>query len=175
MIEVEMRSFITKEQHDRLLKFFMEEGDSHTYDDQETHYFDAPVDIRIQKGAGRAKVWMKIGKMHAEEREEIEVAFDRADFAKLQRMFLLMGYGVKVKWFRKRHTFTWNGLDVCVDSNKGYGYILEVEKMTDDAGRKEALRQVSAAFSELGIAVTPKEEFDEKYRHYLQNWKELTK
>ena len=46
MIEVELRSFVTPEEYERLFDFFKREGESLGTDEQETHYFEAPVDIR---------------------------------------------------------------------------------------------------------------------------------
>jgi hypothetical protein len=50
-----------------------------------------------------------------------------------------------------------------------------MEKMTDEAGKDAALQKIRMLFDALGIQITPKEVFDEKYQHYLANWKELTK
>ena len=174
MIEVELRSFITKEQHDTLIAFFKKESKMFSTDEQVTYYFNAPVDVRLQRNNTHSKVWMKSGKMHSEAREEIEVLFEKDDFASLEKMFLMLGYSVKVKWFRERSTFQWKGFEVCVDSNKGYGYILEIEKKTDCAGKDKALAEIKQLFSELKIPITPKKTFDSKYQNYLKNWKKLT-
>ncbi|MFC1740954.1 CYTH domain-containing protein [Nanoarchaeota archaeon] len=174
-IEVEVRSFITREQYDTLIQFFRQESRAFSVDDQVTHYFNAPVDVRIQKNSFGSKMWLKKGKMHDEHREEVEVRFDREDFDNLEKMFLLMGYGVKVKWFRKRHTFFWKGFEVSVDDNKGYGHILEIEKKSTSKGKMKALKEVKGAFKKLGIAVTPKKTFDEKYQYYLKHWEKLTR
>jgi len=173
-IEVELRSFISKEQYDSLLAFFKLEVPDHYSDDQITYYFDAPMDVRIQKNSVCSKVWMKKGAMHSEAREEVEVKFEPEYFEKLEQVFVGMGYPVKVKWFRKRYSFSWNGCEVSIDSNKGYGYIIEMEKMTDEAGKDAALQKIRMLFDALGIQITPKEVFDEKYHHYLANWKVLT-
>jgi len=174
-IEVELRSFITKEQHDLLIGFFTKECAESSSDDQVTYYFDAPVDLRIQKNKTHSKIWMKKGKMHSEHREEIEVRFDRDEFDRLEQLFVAMGNPVKVKWFRKRHTFSWKGLLVCLDENRGYGYILEIEKMSDEASKDTALSDIKTAFKELKVEITPKETFDERYAYYVQNWEKLTR
>jgi predicted adenylyl cyclase CyaB len=102
---------------------------------------------------------MKKGKIHEECREEIEVKSDKSNFNKLGEIFKNLGHNVKIKWFRKRHTFNWDGIIVTIDYTKGYGYIIELEKMADESTKE----------------LTPKEEFNKKYEFYKDNWKDLVK
>ncbi|MFH1668641.1 MAG: CYTH domain-containing protein [Candidatus Woesearchaeota archaeon] len=174
-IEVEVRSFLTDDQYDRLLGFFRTSSSDVVEDDQITYYFEAPIDIRIQQNNSGSKIWMKKGKMHDNAREELEVNFGRDEFPMLEQMFAMMGYPVKVKWHRKRHKFRWKGFDVCIDDNKGYGKIIEIERKTTAQGKDWALLEIRDAFNKIDILVTPKEEFDRKYMDYVQNWRELTR
>jgi predicted adenylyl cyclase CyaB len=177
-IEVELRSFITKEQYEMLLAFFKMEVPDHYNDNQITYYFDAPLDLRIQKNSVCSKVWMKRykeGEIHTEAREELEIKFEQEYFEKLEQIFVGIGYPLKVKWFRNRHSFSWCGCEVSIDSNKGYGYIIEIEKMTDEDGKEAAIQKIRTLFQALQVEITPKEEFDAKYAHYLANWQTLTK
>ena len=172
-IEVELRSFISEEKYKELLEFFAREGKFVNEDNQVTYYFDSDEDLRIQKNDFFSKIWLKKGKMHDEHREEIEVKFPKEDFDKLEAMFLTLGYNVKIKWFRKRHVFSWEGVDAMVDYTKGYGYILELEKLTDERGKEETLKLLREKFALLGISVTPKEEFDKQFKNYQENWRSL--
>ncbi len=172
-IEVEIRSFITGEKYLELIERLKKEGEFLGEDCQETHYFDAEEDLRIQRNNFFSKIWMKKGKIHDEQREEIEVRFPRGDFEKLEKIFLALGFTVAVKWFRTRHSFKWQGIDAAVDFTKGYGFILELEKMTDGSGKDETLALLERKMAALGIALTPKEEFEKKFRHYKENWRKL--
>ncbi len=172
-IEVEIRSFITKEKYEELLEFFRKEGEFLSEDCQETYYFDAKEDLRIQRNNFFSKIWLKKGKIHDESREEIEVKFDRNDFEKLERIFLALGFSVSVKWFRKRHSFKWQGIDVAVDFTKGYGYIIELEKMVSEEEKETTLELLKRKMEMLGIPLTPKEEFEKKYEYYRENWRRL--
>ncbi|GEM_PF-2211807 len=71
-IEVEIRSFISKDQYQELITFFHKNGQFKGEDNQETYYFDAEQDLRIQRNHTHSKIWMKKGKLHDEHREEIE-------------------------------------------------------------------------------------------------------
>ena len=48
-IEVEIKSFITKEEYDELVKFFRKNAEFINEDNQTTYYFDCEQDLRIQK------------------------------------------------------------------------------------------------------------------------------
>ncbi len=172
-IEVEVRSFITKEQYEQLLDFFKAHGQFFTDDTQETFYFSGEQDLRIQKNNFYAKVWLKKGKLHDAQREEIEIRVERKDFEVLEQLFLTLGYTVSIKWFRHRIEFSWEGVMVCLDYTKGYGYIIELEKMCTDSEKEREYVVLLQKLERLGIVLTPKEEFDAKFRHYKENWKRL--
>ena len=172
-IEVEVRSFITKEQYSKILDFFKENAKLTKEDSQETHYFDCEQDLRIQKNNSGAKLWLKKGKMHDTTREEIEIKTKGEDFDKLREIFEAVGFKVGVKWFRDRKQFDFNGIKACLDYTKGYGYILELEKMSSENEKEKALEELKLKFKELGIEITPKEKFDEQFDYYKKNWRSL--
>ena len=58
-IEVEVRSFISKEQYEQLLKFFKKNAKLIKEDYQETFYFDSDQDLRIQRNKFFSKIWLK--------------------------------------------------------------------------------------------------------------------
>ncbi len=174
-IEAEVRGFISKEQHGRLLEFFRKSAEFVGEDDQETYYFDTNEDLRIQRNSSFSKIWLKKGKIHDDSREEVEIRFRREDFEKLESLFISLGFKVQVKWFRKRNEFLWDDITVCLDFTKGYGHIIEMEKMCSEGGKEKVLAALREKFSDLGIRITPKEEFDTRFRHYKENWRELVK
>ena len=172
-IEVELRSFITKEQYEQLLTLLRQKAKFIKEDEQETFYFDTKEDLRIQRNKFFSKIWLKKGKMHDEHREEIEIRTGREAFPHLEKLFLTLGNNVKIKWFRTRHEFEWDGVTICIDYTKGYGYIIECEKMSTEAERAAALEELKKKFEELKIQITPKEEFDRRFKYYEQHWREL--
>jgi len=86
-IEVEIRSFLTKERYEELIEFFKENAKFVSEDEQETIYFDSENDVRIQKNNYFSKVWTKKGVIHDDTREEIEIKCDKEDFDKLLQIF----------------------------------------------------------------------------------------
>jgi len=172
-IEVEARSFITKEQYEKLLDYFKENAKLLKEDYQETFYFDCEQDLRIQKNNFYSKIWMKKGKLHDNHREEIEIRFDKDNFDDLEKLFLGLGYKIAIKWFRKRIEFDWDNITVDLDFTKGYGYIIELEKMSTDEDKNKVYEILKGKLENLGIKLTPKEEFDKKFQYYKENWKNL--
>lgn len=172
-IEVEIRSFITKEQYEQLTEFFKKEGKFVSEDYQETFYFDCEQDLRIQKNKFYSKVWLKKGKIHDDHREELEIKCKVGDFEILEKIFTSLRYDIEIKWFRTRHTFEWQGISVMMDYSKGYGYIIELEKMSDENNKEEVLSELREKLKSLNIIETSKEEFKQKYEFYKKNWKSL--
>lgn len=175
-VECELRALITPEQYEALAERFARIAMVGSADEQVTYYFEGngDPDLRIQKHAYGAKIWLKKGKLHDEAREEIEVECRREDFETLERLFEALGYRVSIKWFRLRRNFQWDGISVMLDHTKGYGHILEMEKLCAPDERENALKELRAKFEEIGVPITPKEEFDRRYARYRERWKELT-
>jgi predicted adenylyl cyclase CyaB len=174
-IECEIRSFVSEAQYKKLISFFKRSATFLGADEQVTYYFDCKEDLRIQKNDTFAKIWMKKGAIHDEHREEIEVKFPREDFGKLEKLFLGLGYNVEIKWFRKRHSFLWEGIDVAIDFTKGYGYIIELEKMSLPKDQEKTVAMLKEKLAELNIPLTQKEDFAKKYEFYKKNWRRLVK
>ena len=173
-IEVELRSFLTEEQHKELIEFFTKNGTFVNKDYQETHYLDTKDDLRIQKTDFYSKICLKKGALHDECREEVEVKCKTEDFESLQKLFESMGIGVMVKWFRTRHTFTWNGLTATLDDTKGFARILELEKMTSEDGKEAAVAEIKEKMKLLNVEQATKEDLQKRFQHYKENWRTLT-
>lgn len=172
-IEVEIRSLITQKQYNSLLRFFNKEGKFLGKENQTSYYFSGKHDLRIQKSDSYAKIWMKKGKMHANAREEIEVKFSKNEFENAKNIFLALGYYIEIKWFRKRNTFIWKGISVMLDYTKGYGHVIELEKMCKESEREKIQKILRDKLNFLKIKETNKKDFDEKFKYYKNNWQKL--
>ncbi|MBI3334358.1 CYTH domain-containing protein [Candidatus Pacearchaeota archaeon] len=175
MIEVEIRSFISEENYHKLLIFFQKEAIFINEDEQETHYFKTPGnhDIRIQQNKQFSKIWLKKGKLHDEQREEIEILCKHEQFPDLQKLFVALDFPVEIKWFRRRHSFKWQDIDVSLDYTKGYGYIIELEKLVSETEKDAALTELKEKMQKLQVPLTSREEFDARYKHYKEHWRSL--
>lgn len=174
-IETEIRSFVSKEQYEKLLDFFKQNAKLIKEDYQETFYFDCEADLRIQRNNFFSKIWMKKGNIHDDYREELEIKFDKDEFEKLEKLFLSLGFNVQIKWFRKRFEFQWENITVCLDFTKGYGYIIELEKMTSESNKEKEYENLKQRLKSLNVNITSKEEFKKKFLEYKENWRSLVK
>lgn len=174
-IEVEIRTFISQKKYYELVKFFKKEGKFLAQEKQLTYYFDCPQDLRIQQSSSYAKVWLKSGQIHDDQRQEIEVKADRNKFNDLKKLFLTLGYKVEIAWDRTRNNFRWQGCDIAVDFTKGYGYILEIEKLATPKDKDKALNKINKLMQKLSLEITPKEEFKTKFEWYKKNWHKFVK
>lgn len=172
-IEVEIKSFITKDQYDSLLEFFHNNSTFTNTQNQDTFYFKGKNDFRIKKDENSATIVLKKGIIHDEKREELEVNVPKEDFEKLEQLFLALGHVVDIQWKRKRHNFQWCGINVSVDHTLGYGYILELEKMSSDENKEENLLFLKEKLQELNVELTQRSVFEKKFSDYKMNWKEL--
>ncbi len=175
-IEVETRDFISKSQYYSLIKFLKNKGKFLGQDKQITYYFSGKNDLRIQKNNKFAKLWLKIGcNIYDDHREEIEIKFDRNDFDRLEELLIKLGYKVEIKWFRTRNRFQWKGTKVTVDSTKGYDYIIELERISDKKNKEKVYQKLLQQLNQLKVELTPKKEFERKYKYYKKNWPRLIK
>lgn len=172
-IEVEIRSFISREKYLELLDFFSKNGKLAKVEDDETEYYAENGAVRIRQTHDSAKLVLKTGDIHDEFREEYEIPMQKKDFPIYQKMFEKLNIPKQVKWKRKKHTFKWQGVTVELGDNKGYGYIIEMEKVSDETGKEAALNLLKEKMSGLKIQITPREEFEKAYENYKKNWRNL--
>lgn len=172
-LEVEIKAFLSQKEYDKLLEFFHQQAEFINEDTQNTYYFDspAPLDLRIQHNNSASKIILKKGGVHDEIRDECEILCDRDYFEQLEELFTSLGYAIKVKWFRIRNTFNWGGITVTLDRTQHYGNIIELEKTADPEYQEEVITELKQKLQQIGILLTSKDEFEKKYKEYLQNWR----
>jgi predicted adenylyl cyclase CyaB len=174
MIEVEIRSFIDEKTYEMLHKFLKEKAKFLDETFQITVYFNVAIDLRVQQSKNYSKLWVKGGKIHDTVREEMEVKFKSEDFLNLIKIFRMLNFPIRMVWLRKRLEFEWNGIKVYLDDTEGYGKIVELEcyaKNEEEAKKAEKL--LKERLKQLSVELTPREEFEEKFKWYEKNWKDL--
>lgn len=169
-IEVEIRSFISDDQFLKLKEYFEHQASLMVEDEQETIYFDVPNVLRVQRNNLFAKIIVKHGKIHDEAREEIEIKVEKEKFDDLLALFTALGYNIKSKWLRKRLQFLWKDITVCLDDTKGYGKIIELEKMTEEQDKEKTLIMLKEKLQALQIDLSPRELFERRLKEYEKDW-----
>ena len=171
--EVEIRSFISEEKYNTLLEYFKKEGQLIKSEEDETEYYADQGAVRLWQNQDSAKVILKSGEIHDEQREENEMPINKKDFFLFQKMFQKLNIPKQIKWNRKRHTFDWQGINVQIGDNKGYGYVIELEKKSTDTDKEQTINILKEKLASLNIPLTPRKDFENAYNNYKENWKEL--
>ncbi len=134
-------------------------------------------DLRVQKNNSHSKILLKksmvCNSMCNSTKPEIEILAKKNDFDTLLEFLETLGHEVEVKLFRKRHIFNWDDITVCIDFTRGYGYILKLELVTSDQDKDIVIHKLREKLHFLGLEETPEHVFDEKFKYYKENWKDL--
>jgi predicted adenylyl cyclase CyaB len=175
-IEIEARSFITKKQYKSLLQKLREGAKFIGSVNEETVYFSGPgKDLRIRRDDKNAFIILKEGRVHDDSREEIEIKFNTNEFKNIEELFKRLGYRDAIRWFRKRRIYKWGGVKLFLDDTKGYGLIIELEKLGKVKEKGIVHRDLESKLKSLGIKITPKSEFNKRFKYYKNNWRKILK
>jgi len=173
-IEVEVRSFVDEGQFENIKNILDRDYEFVKELKETTVYFSGEKDLRMRKNETEAFVILKEGKIHDDFRKEFEVRIDKDDFGNMAELFQGLGYEIEIEWQRNRLEYKNADMKVLLDDTKGYGKILELEKMVEEGNEDKAHSLLAEEISKFGIAkITSKEEFNEKFEYYKQNWKTL--
>lgn len=168
MIEVECRAVISKEKYDELNNgLFKDRPMEH----QHTVYFEAENDLRVMLIDNfHCRLWLKTGKLHDNQRKEIEIIDRGSNFLKYIEIFKLLGLPIKCEFDRRRMKIEYeDGFTYCLDDTTNYGYILEIEKMCETEEEAKLYEEIiKLKFKALDIEITPKKVMNEMFYNYLK-------
>lgn len=171
--EVEVRIFISNFQYRNFEKKLKKLAKFKKEIEEETVYC-GDEHLRIRRDDKSAYLILKGGKIHQNFRKEIEIKFKKEDFEKMKELLERIGFPIKAVWLRKRMIFDWKGIKAFLDDTKGYGKILELEKIGNEKNKEKIFLELKSKLLTLGIKkITPKKVFDKKFKNYLKNWKKL--
>jgi predicted adenylyl cyclase CyaB len=166
MIEVECRAVISGAQYEEFDETMFSNIDREC---QHTIYFDAENDLRLMHAPKYCKLWLKTGKLHDNQRKEIEIITGEDVFRNYVELFKLIGFPIKCEFLRHRKQFNINGFTYCLDYTENYGYILEIEKMCETEEEAKLYEEIiKLKFKSLGIEITPKEIMNEMFKNYVE-------
>ncbi len=175
MIEVEYRSFINKETYSTLEQEFVKYFDYIGSERQITYYLNHEVDTRVQITGKQCRFWQKLGKIHDVARQETEIILKPEDGPKLLQIFENLGYDIKIAWFRDRKSFKFKNINIELDNTVGYGLILEVEILCLENEISKSKEELIHFLESYRLPISNREVFDDAFRRYEENWRELTK
>ena len=174
-IEVEVRSLINDRQYSKMLSKLQKNARFTRETSEETVYFSGKKDLRLRRNKKEAFLILKEGEIHDDHRKEYEIKFSVSDFENMKKLFESLGYDIEIKWFRKRLEFKQDDIKILLDDTKGYGKIIELEKMVQAKEEKGVYEELENKLKSFNIEITSKEEFNKAFEYYKKNWKNLIK
>lgn len=173
-IEIEVRSFIDRQEYQRLFEKLRKKSKFLGSANEETIYFKVKKgDLRLRRSEKGTFLIFKEGKIHDDSREEIEILLNKNSFRKIEELFKRLGFKEEIRWFRKRTIYKMGDLKVFLDDTKGYGLIVELEKIGTIENKEKIHKLLEEKMKSLGIAVTPKRIFEKKFKYYKNNWRKI--
>ena len=98
----------------------------------------------------------------------VELSLDELD-----KIVLDSGFEYQAKWSRERQDFKYQGMNVSIDRNAGYGYLAEFENVIDDKSKAdEAKSLIRSKMDELGIAELAQDRLERMFDYYNKNWRD---
>ena len=89
----------------------------------------------------------------------------------LDALILSAGFTYQAKWSREREEYACSGANVCLDSNAGYGWLAEFEKVVEsEAEVGPARTAVEALMKECGVEELPQERLERMFAFYNTHW-----
>jgi adenylate cyclase class 2 len=106
--------------------------------------------LRLREAGGRAELTYKGPKLDAatKTREELTVLVGSA--RDVARVLERVGFREAAVVRKRRETWSWQGLDVCLDEVEGLGWFVEVEAHADPSGLEATRGRVLALLAQLG-------------------------
>jgi len=174
-IEVEIRSFVSDKQYNAILSKLEKTAKYVSETEEETVYFSSDKDLRLRRNRKEASIILKEGKIHDNFRKEYEVKFNVVDFEKMEDLLKSLGYEIKIKWFRRRLKYEQDDVKIFLDETRGYGKIIEIEKMVNLGEEKIVYKNLENRLKDFDIKITSKDEFNSAFEYYKNNWESLIK
>jgi adenylate cyclase class IV len=89
----------------------------------------------------------------------------------LDKILLDSGFKYQAKWSRERDDYKFQGMNVSIDKNAGYGYLAEFEIVSEDPAQAETLKeQLRGTMAELGVEELSQDRLARMFDFYNQNW-----
>lgn len=119
--------------------------------------------IKGAKGEGSAN--------HAVERMEFEKKLPIAQNT-LDQLLVDNNFDLQAKWQAERDKYSFHGATVEVIFSPGYGYLSEVEYISQDQDHATAEGVVRGILAELGLVELSGERLERMFAHYNAHWQE---
>jgi predicted adenylyl cyclase CyaB len=100
---------------------------------------------------------------------KVNMPYDQLDLE-----IINLGFEYLSRWSRERNEYELEkNLNLCIDKNAGYGYVIEIEKMTDSEDKINQIEQeLRTVLQNLGLKELNTDRLNRMFDFYNQNWQE---
>ena len=155
-----MTKHISKESHEKFKKI-LTEGKEHSI---RTRKLDDTIILVVKASIDDTTSSNGISRMEFE--SEVDMSLDELD-----KILLDCDFSYQAKWSREREEYESKGMNICIDKNAGYGYLVEFEKLLTDVNQvEEAKTSLRAAMQELEVEELEQDRLERMFAHYNENW-----
>jgi len=107
------------------------------------------------------------------QRMEWEHVFEGMKIEKLDDILLQSDFEYQAKWSRERVEYKFDNVNVCLDKNAGYGYLVEFEMVIENPEDTErAEENIRGIMARVGVEELPQDRLARMFDYYNQNWRD---
>ena len=163
-MKINKRTYINKEQTDKLIKYFDETANSKKEERQVIYTYHSEADFRLIKTNEYVTLDLK-------NNNDEDVVFIHKKYEKSMINILThIGSYVAVKRFRTRHMYKYKNLYITIDENLKYGNVFRI--CYNDNQDSEQIKEI---YEKFNIIESSMDKFEELYSKYRNSWADLTK
>jgi len=162
-MKINKRTYVSKEQTDKIIKYFNEVADKKKEEKQIIYNYHSEDDFRLIRT--NEYVTLDLKSNDGEDIVYIHKKYEK----NMINILTHIGSYVAVKRFRTRHMYNYDNLYITIDENIKYGNVFRICCEEKD---KEKIKKLYDYFE---IEESSMDKFEELYSKYRNSWADLTK
>lgn len=148
-----------KESFEKILN----EGSSFSIRTRDT---DGEVKLVVKASIGTDSSSNGVSRMEFEDR--MNITLDELD-----KLLLDAELEYQAKWSREREEYKLDDINICLDKNAGYGYLVEFEKVVEDKASADSVKAgLLLAMKSFGVEELPQDRLERMFAYYNTNWRD---
>lgn len=166
-MKINKRTYVSKEQTDKMIKYFDEVADKKKEEKQIIYNYHTENDFRLIRT--NEYVTLDLKSNDGEDIVYIHKKYEK----NIINILTHIGSYVAVKRFRTRHIYSYDNLYITIDENLKYGNVFRV--CYDENLKSIMEEKVKKLYNYFEIEESSMDKFEELYSKYRNSWADLTK
>lgn len=173
-IEVEVSGPLKKEQNEKLISFFEQNGEKHAAKhrvliDYSTFLGEGlknrDKDIRLRITNGKPEIIVKLGLWNSNNhRKELSVFTEPGSFDRLVQIYAALGYKKGMLCERYTRVYVYKDIEFALVEVPGHSFHFEAEIMSDEKDVESSKKHIEEVCRELGLTIFT----DQEYLDYIE-------